>query len=152
MDPAPSYRERLVPPWWLPVVLLLIVPATLLVFLPVSIGVGIAVAIVLYVGIVGALLAGAPVVEVRAGELRAGRAHIAVDDLGAADALEDDEARRALRSGWDPADHHVISPWTRSVVRVAVTDEQDPTPAWVVSTRRPRELAAAITAAQRRGQ
>lgn len=106
-------------------------------------------AIVLYGGIVAALLIGAPVLEVRAGELRAGRAHIDVDDLGEPVALDGDAARAALRAGWDPADHHVISPWTRAVVRVAVTDEQDPTPAWVVSTRRPRELAAAITAAQR---
>ncbi|MCH1883019.1 DUF3093 family protein [Agrococcus sp. ARC_14] len=150
MDSAPSYRERLVPPWWLLLVLLLVVPASLLVFLPVSIEVGIVVAIVLYAGIALVLWLTAPVVELRDGHLRAGRARIGVGFLGTADALEGAAARAALRSGWDPADHHVISPWTRAVVRVPVTDEADSTPAWVISSRRAGELAAAIAAAQQR--
>jgi len=88
---------------------------------------------------------------VRDGVLRAGRARIGVADLGSPDALQGDDARAALRAGWDPADHHVVSPWTRGLVRVSVTDASDPTPAWVVSTRRPEQLAAAIAAAQARG-
>lgn len=149
MDPAVSHRERLVPPWWLLLVLLLIVPASLLVFLPVSLEVGIGVAVVLYAGIVLTLWLSAPVVELRDGVLRAGRARIGVADLGSADALQGSEAKAAMRAEWDPADHHVISPWTKALVRVAVTDPADPTPAWLVSSRRPEALAAAIAAAQR---
>lgn len=149
MESAPSHRERLVPPWWLLLVLLLIVPASMLVFLPVNPWVGIGVAAVLYLAIVLALWLAAPVIELRDGMLRAGRARIGVDDLGRADALVGTEARTALRSGWDPADHHVVSPWTKSLVRVAVTDEADATPSWLLSTRRPEALVAAITAAQR---
>ncbi|WP_405216450.1 DUF3093 family protein [Agrococcus sp. Ld7] len=148
MESAPSYRERLVPPWWLLLVLLLIVPASLLVFLPVDIGVGIGVAAVLYSAIALALWLGAPIVELRDGTLRAGRARIGVDDLGAAEPLEGAEAKSAMRAAWNPADHHVISPWTTSLVRVPVTDPADATPAWIVSSRRPRALAAAIAAAQ----
>ncbi|WP_072313642.1 DUF3093 domain-containing protein [Agrococcus sp. Marseille-P2731] len=149
MESAPSHRERLVPSWWLPLVLLLIVPASLLVFLPVGIEIGIGVAAALYAVIMLALWLGAPVIELRDGVLRAGRARIGVEHLGTADALEGVEARTAMRSGWDPAAHHVISPWIKSLVRVPVADEADPTPTWVVSTRRPQALAAAITAAQR---
>ncbi|WP_413319782.1 DUF3093 domain-containing protein [Agrococcus sp. 1P02AA] len=152
MESAPSHRERLVPSWWLPLVLLLLVPASLLVFLPVGMEVGVGVAAVLYAAIMLALWFGAPVVELRDGVLRAGRARIGVDDLGEADALEGAAARTAMRSGWDPAAHHVISPWTTSLVRVPVTDAADPTPSWVVSTRRPRQLAAAISAAQHAGE
>ncbi|MEV7527509.1 DUF3093 domain-containing protein [Agrococcus sediminis] len=149
MDPASSsYRERLTPPWWLPLLLLLIVPAALLVFLPVDLGVGVGVAAVLYLGIVTALWVGAPVVEVRDGMLHAGRARIATALLGAPEALRGDEARAAMRAEWDPASHHVISPWTRGLVRVAVDDESDPTPSWVMSSRRPERLAAAIDAAR----
>lgn len=149
MESAPSHRERLVPPWWLLLVLLLIWPAALLVFLPVDARVGIAVAAALYGSIALALWLGAPVVELRDGVLRAGRARIGVADLGTAQALDGAAAKAALRSEWDPADHHVVSPWTRALVRVPVTDESDPTPAWLVSTRRPEALAAAIAAAQR---
>lgn len=150
MDAAPSYRERLVPPWWMPLVLLLIVPATLLVFLPVDIVIGALVAAALYLAAVGALWFAAPVVALHDGVLRAGPAQIGVDHLGQADALLGNEAKVALRAQWDPADHHVVSPWVRTLVRVPVIDEEDPTPAWVISTRRPEALASAISAAQRR--
>ncbi|WP_347757266.1 DUF3093 family protein [Agrococcus sp. ProA11] len=150
MDFAPSYRERLVPPWWLLLLLLLIVPASLLVFLPVSIEMGIAVAAVLYGAIALALWLAAPTIELRDGSLRAGRARIPVSELGTAEALEGADAQAAMRAAWDPADHHVISPWTKSLVRVPVTDPADATPAWLVSSRRPKALAAAIAAAQAR--
>ncbi|GAA1418247.1 DUF3093 domain-containing protein [Agrococcus citreus] len=144
MNPAHSYRERLVPPWWMLLLLLLIVPAALLVFLPVDLRVGAAVAVGLYAIIVAVLWLGAPVVEVQAGMLRAGRARIDVVHLGAADALQGADATAALRADWNPGDHHVISPWTKSVVRVAVEDPSDPTGAWVISSRRPEQLASAI--------
>lgn len=150
MTIAPSYRERLRPPWWLPLVLLLIVPAALLVFLPIDRGVGLAVAVVLYAGIVAALWSGAPVIEVRDGMLRAGRARIAAAQLGVAEPLRGDAARSAMREEWDPASHHVVSPWTRGLVRVAVDDASDPTPTWVMSSRQPERLAAAISAASAR--
>lgn len=148
MESAPSHRERLVPPWWMFAVLLLIVPAALLVFLPVSIVTGMIVAIGLYTAIALALWLGAPSIELRDGQLRAGRARISVHELGTADALLGSEAKVALRSGWDPSDHHVVSPWTAALVRVPVIDEEDPTPAWVMSTRRPERLVAAIEAMQ----
>ncbi|MFA4841538.1 MAG: DUF3093 domain-containing protein [Agrococcus sp.] len=144
MNPAPSYRERLAPPWWMLLLLLLIAPAALLVFLPIDIGVGIAVAVGLYAIIVAALWLSAPVVQVQDGVLRAGRARIDAVHLGAADALEGAEATAAMRAGWDPTDHHVTSPWMKSLVRVAVVDPADPTGAWVISSRRPQRLAAAI--------
>ncbi len=149
MTPAPSFRERLVPPWWIPIVLLLlVVPAVLLVFLPIDITVGIAVAIGLYAGVLALLWVAAPVVEVQGGVLRAGRARIDVVHLGTAHALEGAEATAAMRGGWDPTDHHVISPWTRAVVRARVDDPTDSTGAWLVSSRRPQRLAAAIEAAR----
>ena len=36
--------------------------------------------------------------------------------------------------------------WVDPVLRVAVTDPDDPVPYWLVSTRRPEELRAAIEA------
>lgn len=148
MTSAPSFRERLVPPWWMLLLLLLIVPASLLVFLPVDPRVGVGVAVGLYVAIVAVLWLAAPVVELQGGVLRAGRARIDVAHLGASEALEGPDATAAMRAGWEPSDHHVISPWTTSLVRVAVDDPTDPTGAWVISSRRPRALARSIEAAQ----
>jgi hypothetical protein len=38
-----------------------------------------------------------------------------------------------------------IRPWVKPVVRIELDDDNDPTPYWLVSTRRPKELAAALT-------
>lgn len=143
-----SYRERLAPPLWLLVVLLLIVPAVLAVFLPISLAWGAVVAVAVYALVVAILWLSSPVVEVADGSLRAGRARIEVVHLGAAEPLEADAAREAMRTGWDAAAHHVTVPWTRALVRASVVDEADPTTAWLVSTRRPAALAAAIEAAR----
>ncbi len=70
------FRERVWPAPWLFIATALVIPASLLVFLPIAgsgIGVGIVVAIVLYAGCVGLLLLGSPLVEVTDTELIAGR-------------------------------------------------------------------------------
>ena len=56
--------------------------------------------------------------------------------------------RRAMRQQTGPlADRHafvVSRPWLRTAVRVGVHDRADDTPYWVIGTRRPDQLAAAL--------
>jgi hypothetical protein len=47
----------------------------------------------------------------------------------------------------DPDAFVVSRPWLHTAVRLTVNDPEDPTPYWVVGTRRPVELLAAISAA-----
>ena len=119
---------------------------TAVAFVPVDVRLAALVAVVvLVVGTV--VLAGlAPRVEVRDGVLRAGGAHIPVDLLGAAVALDADETRAELGPRLDARAHVCLRGWIHSAVRVEVRDPQDPTPYWVVSTRRPDALAAALHA------
>jgi Protein of unknown function (DUF3093) len=44
----------------------------------------------------------------------------------------------------DPAAFVVSRPWLHTAVRLMVDDPADPTPYWVVGTRRPDRLLAAI--------
>jgi len=62
----------------------------------------------------------------------------------------DAKARRELL-GTDahPLAFVVQRPWVRGAVRVDLDDPADPTPYWLISTRRPTELAAALTASGR---
>lgn len=46
----------------------------------------------------------------------------------------------------DPRAFVVSRPWLHTAVRLTVDDPKDPTPYWVVGTRRPAELLAAIRA------
>lgn len=146
-----SYRERLWPAAWMYIVILLIVPASLLVFAPISIPAGIVTAIVLVAGSVALLLATAPVIEVDDGTLAAGRARIPLELVGDADVARGAEARHARGPGLDARAHLVLRGWVDPVLRVEVLDPDDPAPYWLLSTRRPEELAAAIEAARAGG-
>ena len=88
---------------------------------------------------------GSAKVEVRDGVLRAGPAHISLDLLGAVEPLDAEETRRVHGVDADARAFLVTRPYLKRAVKVAVADPADRTPYWLVSTRRPRELAAAIT-------
>lgn len=144
----PSYRERLWPAAWMYLVVALIVPATLLVFAPISLEAGIATAVVLVAGSVGLLLAAAPSIVVESGELRAGRARIPIALVGDALVARGEEARHERGPGLDARAHLVLRGWVDPVARVPVLDQDDPAPYWLISTRRPEELRAAIASAR----
>ncbi|GAB1693791.1 DUF3093 domain-containing protein [Krasilnikovia sp. M28-CT-15] len=62
-------------------------------------------------------------------------------------ALDADGKREALGVGAHPLAFVVQRPWVGGAVQVLLADPADPTPFWVVSTRRPVELASALLAA-----
>jgi hypothetical protein len=116
-----------------------------LVLLPVSTGLawGVGAGAVVLALLVTASLASR--VEVAAGELRAGSAHIPVALLGTATPLAGEALRTALGPDLDARAYVCLRGWVHSAVRVELLDPADPTPYWVVSTRRPDALAAALS-------
>lgn len=104
-------------------------------------------AIVAVVGVAVAVLT-TPRVAVRDGELRAGPAHIPVGLLGAVTELDAEATRLELGPALDARAYVCLRAWARTAVRAQVVDPADRTPYWIVSTRRPGELAAAISAAR----
>lgn len=100
---------------------------------------------VLMLAMVGVFWAyGSPRVEVADGWLRAGRATISGEFLGPAEALDASETRRVAGRDADARAYLLIRPYLKRSVRVTVRDAHDPTPYWLVSTRDPVALAAAI--------
>jgi hypothetical protein len=87
---------------------------------------------------------GAPRVEVEGGWLRAGRARIPGEYLGDAEPLDAAETRRVAGPGADARAYLLVRPYLKRAVRVTVRDDRDPTPYWLVSSRDPEHLAAAI--------
>ncbi|KTS09541.1 MULTISPECIES: DUF3093 domain-containing protein [Microbacterium] len=145
-----EYRERLSPSLWALVAAAVCGPMAAVVFSPLNTTLALFIGLVVSVAIVVGLLAISPVVEIREGELHAGRAHIPVEMLGEPFGVEGDAARTARGSGLDHRAWHVIRGGIDGVVTVPVTDPEDPTPSWVVSTRTPDRLVAAIQRAQLR--
>lgn len=96
----------------------------------------------------------AAVVTVGHGILRAGAASIDVALLGRAEALEGTAMRAARGTDLDARAHLCIRGWLSGGVRVQLRDPKDPAPYWIISSRSPQDLAAAIeqaTAAARSG-
>lgn len=93
----------------------------------------------------GAFLSyGSAVVEVSEGELRAGRAHIPTHLLGQAQALDPEGTRLTAGRDADARAYLLLRPYLKRSLKVSVNDPSDPTPYWLISTRHPDLLAAAI--------
>ncbi len=144
ITPSPVYRERLWPAPWVFVATALVIPASLLVFLPISTTAGIICAIVLYGAIVVTLFVTTPVVEVTDAEFGAGRAHLPRTAVAAVEAFDGAEATAERGTRLDARAWLLLRGWISGVVRVDLNDPDDPTPYWLVSSRHPRRLAAAL--------
>lgn len=143
-----TYRERLWPAPWIFLATALVIPASLLVFLPISMIAGVSVAIVLYAAIVATLLLTTATIEVADGELRAGRARLPLSVVSGVRAARGADAVHERGVGLHADAWLLIRGWIPDVVRVELDDPDDPTPYWIISSRRADELAAAITAAR----
>jgi len=144
------YRERL---WASPLVFLgtaLIIPASLVVFLPINPTAGVIVAILLYLAVVGALALGSPVIEVTDAALVAGRATIPLAFTGTLTAYRGEAATLARGRELDARAWLLIRGWVSPVVKIDVLDPDDPTPYWLVSTRKPEALIEAISSTRAR--
>ncbi|WP_243074848.1 DUF3093 domain-containing protein [Microbacterium sp. SS28] len=148
-DSAPTgslatFRERLSPSLWVLVSAAVVAPMAALVFAPIDTTIALIAGALLGALFVTLLIAGSPVVAVRDGALHAGRARIPLDLLGEPQALTGEDARTARGPGLDPRAWHVIRGGIDGLLVVPVIDPDDPAPAWIVSSRTPDRLAAAI--------
>lgn len=84
-------------------------------------------------------------IEVRDGVLYAGPAKIALHHLGSADPLDKEETHRVHGRDADVRAFLHTRPYVTRSVRVTIDDPADPTPYWLISTRHPRKLAAALS-------
>lgn len=87
-------------------------------------------------------------IRVEDGWFRAGRARIEIRHVGAVDALDAEGTRRVSGPEADARAFLVLRPYVKPSVRVAISDPVDPAPYWLVSSRHPKALAAALTAAR----
>lgn len=149
-NPGPvDYDERLHVPlrWW--ALLTMFLATVLLAFLVATpVWVAFAVTGALTLVVVTVLVGyGAARVSVQGGTFRAGRAQIPVTFLGAAVPLDATASRRLAGVDADARAYLLLRPYVKRSVRVPVQDPADPAPYWLVSTRRPDRLAAALNAA-----
>lgn len=86
-------------------------------------------------------------VAVAGGVLHAGRANIPVALLAGPVAHDKETTRRLAGVDANTRAYLLLRPYLKRSVQVTVADPADPVPYWLVSTRRPDALVAALTAA-----
>ena len=145
-----QYRERLLVPvsYWLlavPVVLTLGAEAYFFVdgFIPpLVIGV--------LAVIVGSFLVqwSSATIEVTGAVLRAGRDTLALSEAAEVVALDERQAAALRGPRADPSAHILLRPYLKRAVYIGLADPDEGVPYWLVATRHPDELAAAIERAR----
>ena len=80
-------------------------------------------------------------VAVLGDELWVGKAHLPLKFAGEVEVITKDHKRKALGPELDPAAFVVHRGWVGPLVRVHLTDPEDPTPYWIFSTRKPEAMA-----------
>ena len=88
--------------------------------------------------------AGRVAVQVADGELRVGPAHVPLEFVGEIQVVGPKQKRAALGPHLDPAAFVLHRGWVGPLVRVEITDPDDPKPYWVFSSRHPEKLAQAL--------
>lgn len=143
-----DFSERLRTPWWwylggLGVSLLLggevgsVLPGNW-VFLPLV--------VVLLISVLFLLRLSSGRVTVSGGRLQAGERGIALTEIDRAIKLSPTELRRLVGRHGDPTSFVFIRSWIGPGVQVIPRDPADITPYWVVSSRHPERLLAALEA------
>jgi len=138
-----EYSEHLSPSWWMVLAVFLVVPTTVLIFLPLSLLVGVVTGVVLWLGVVGILWFSSPTLTLSSQGFRAGSAQVEWSHVQRVEAIAAENTRAEKGIKLDARAWLVLRPWVGPVVKVVLNDPNDPTPYWLVSTRRPEAVASA---------
>lgn len=141
---AARYHERLLPGISFFIALLLVIPAVALVMLPINSSAAVPTAIGFYVVVAGLLMMLSPSLDVRDGVFRAGRASIPVELLGEIEPLGAEGLAAAIGPGADARNYLLVRGWIHRGLRIEIADANDPTPSWIITSRKPLALAEAL--------
>src|SRR5580698_6194623 len=141
-----SYRERLLVPvsYWL-----LAVPSIAFLgaeawFMAGGIAPPLTLAVLSLIAAIFLINWGSATIEVTGGVLRAGRDTLPLAEAGEVVALDEEQAALLRGPRADPAAHLFLRPYVKRAVYVGLADPADGVPYWLISTRHPDRLTAAI--------
>ena len=145
-----SYRERLLPKWWV-----YGLAAGLVAMLSIAYGaaydpkVGWAMFVVIFGLLALVMTTSSPIIEV-SDVLRVDTARLPISNIGSVTTLDPEQTREARRSREHALDYTLLKLWSStSSVAIGLEDPTDPHPGWLFSTRNPAKLRDALDAAMR---
>jgi Protein of unknown function (DUF3093) len=144
---TPRYTERLTVAWWLwlPAIALVGLLAFEVYLLGPSLGAFLPYLVLLPFATVVLWRLGRIQVAVQDGELLVDDARLPLRFVADATVLDAATKRDLLGPYAEPYAFVIQRPWIAGAVQVHLNDPADPTPYWIVSSRHPAELAAALS-------
>jgi hypothetical protein len=138
------YRERVLPSIGNLALPFLLFVSVFTVMLPVNTDFAIPIAALFAVGLAVVMFLASPVVVVTENELFVKGARIEKRYLGAVAVIPSDEIFETLGRNLNANAWLSIQASVKGLVRVEITDEEDSSPYWLISTRNPEALAKAL--------
>jgi hypothetical protein len=139
------YSERVLPNFGTFAAVFVLLPSTLIIAEPFDLRIGLVVGLIAVSTIWGLLVFRAPRIQVSKNHLRVGRVTIPRHSIGKPLAITKSEIFAERGPNLDPAAHKVFQGSVKTAVKIPVTDPEDPTPYWLVSTRHPNKLVEALS-------
>jgi hypothetical protein len=149
-NPKPTepivYRERVRPNLGTFIAVATLLPAVTLVSEPFDYRIGLAVGLILVISIWVALFFLAPVIQVGSSHLTVARAKIPRNLLGNIEEIANDQIFSERGPKLEPAAYKVFQGTVKTAIKISLNDPNDPTPYWIISTRKPAKLAEVLRA------
>jgi Protein of unknown function (DUF3093) len=138
------YKERVTPNLGTFAAVSVLLPSTVIISEPFDLLVGLVVGLIGVLGIWALLFFRAPQIRVTKEKLYVGRASIPRDLIGEPVAISKSEVFGERGPKLDPAAYKVFQGSIKTAIKIPISDPQDPTPYWLVSTRNPTKLAIVL--------
>ena len=145
LNSSPIFRESIAPPLWLLGLLYsLLASLSLSIWAALGNTAGALAIILSTLSLVPIRRSITLTIEVTDSEVLINRAHIEKKYLGEITQLDADAMRAARGRDADPASFLAIRFWVSQGIKVQIEDPRDPTPYWLISTRKGKELVQAL--------
>ncbi|WP_296631282.1 DUF3093 domain-containing protein [Rhodoluna sp.] len=139
-----TYHERVLPSFASFLPLLLLPPTGWLTLAMINQTLGLVIGSLLAIGAGTAMVVNSPVIDLDAQQLRVGKAHIPLKQLGKAEFIAKREAFAERGPKLDIRAFIRFQMGVSTMVKVAVKDKNDPTPYWLFSSHQAEYVAALL--------
>ena len=138
---SPLYKERVLPNFGTFAAIFALLPSIAIISEPFDVRIGLAIGIVVVITIWTLLIFRAPTIELSNLKLKVGRVGIFRNLIGQAEVISKDRIFLERGPNLDPGAHKVFQGSVKTAIKIAILDPEDPTPYWLISTRKPHKLA-----------
>ena len=138
------YNEWVLPSWTSFLPTLLIYPTLWLTFVPFNEAIGVISGLVLTFVVVALMISKSAGISLGSGRLTVRHASIDTKYISAAEVFQGEQAFLERGRNLDARAYVHFQGSVKSLLKVTISDPEDPTPYWLISTRNPEELKAAL--------